>query len=110
MQWTALLGKLLTLAPGIVQGVEVLKAESDSADKKQVAMDSLLLATGIANFADPADQALIAPLSAVASGVIDAIVTGNNQAGVFTHKSAVPIKPVPKPAPVAPGAMRPTAK
>lgn len=110
MQWGVFLTKLLTLAPGIVQGVEVLKAESDSASKKQVAMDSLLLATGIANYTDPADQGLIAPLSAVASGVIDAIVTGNNQAGVFTHKSPVPIKPVPKPAPVNPAAMHPQGK
>lgn len=107
MQWQALLGKLLTLAPGIVQGVEVLKAESDSASKKQLATDSLLLATGIANVTDPADQGLIGPLATAASGVIDAIVAANNEAGVFTHKSAVPIKPVPKPAPVNPAAMHP---
>jgi hypothetical protein len=96
MNWKTVLLRLLSLAPGIVQGVETLKGEADGASKKQLATDSLLLATGIADSTDPADQALIDPLAIVAGGVIDAIVTGNNKAGVFTHKTD-PAKPAVKP-------------
>jgi len=86
--------KLMGLAPVVVAGIESIHGEADSATKQQLAQDSLLLATGVAQAVDPADAAVITPVAQGVSALIDSVVGIFNATGFFKHK------PKPAPAPV----------
>ncbi len=88
--WWTLLGKLLTLAPAIVQGVEVLKAGAASQAKKQTAMDALLLASGVADTLVPGQAPLIDAATTAADHIIEAVVQGGNAAAKNTPPKIVP--------------------
>ena len=85
----------LPLLPGIVQGIEGLITETgQGATKKQLAMDSLDLATGIAGQVLPGAQLEIQAGHALVSGAIDLIVAGFNKTGWLGH-SVLPVVPAP---------------
>lgn len=71
--WSSLFSKL-ALIPYIVAGIQAIHSEAPGATKKQLAMDSLGLATQVASAVDEGDAATIQASSALASSVIDQTV------------------------------------
>ena len=73
----------LPLLPGIISGIEYISKEAGTpgATKKQMALDALGLATGVAGVALPGFAPEIQAASELASGAIDLIVKGFNVAG-----------------------------
>ena len=80
--WASLFSKLAYI-PVIVAGIQAIHGEAKSgADKKQMAMDALGLATATAAAVDPGDQAMIQASSNAASTLIDTVVAGFKADGV----------------------------
>jgi hypothetical protein len=69
----AQLEKAIMLAPSVIKGIDAIAGEKDSATKKQMAHDSLSLASGIAEAVDPANAAEIEVASAGVSAVIEGV-------------------------------------
>lgn len=80
--------KALTLAPVVVAGIEQLHAEASGSTKKQLAQDSLTLASGIAAAVDSSDTATINAVSQSVGTMIDSVVSIMNATGVFAHKTS----------------------
>lgn len=86
--WKKYLILALALAPSIVSGIESIKSEAPGATKKQLAVDSLHLATTTALQVDPKDQVLIDATAAATSAIIEATVKDKNDSGEFVHTKA----------------------
>ena len=88
----SLLPKLLQSLPTLIAGVEVLSKGKSGAEKKAAVMSMLPAAIGIADTAAPQHADAINAIAALASSTVDSVVTGLNQAGVFTKAApaAVP--------------------
>jgi hypothetical protein len=90
--WGALLSKLVYI-PYIVAGIQALHAEAPGATKKQLALDSLGLATQVAGAVDPGDAAMIQASSNLASAAIDqtvALFHQQNVPGFGTNAAPAP--------------------
>jgi hypothetical protein len=79
---------VLQLAPTVIQGVEKIAGEKDSATKQQLAHDSLVLASGVAATVTPENSQEIAAISSATKSIIDGTVAAYNAAGIFKKKSA----------------------
>jgi hypothetical protein len=85
---------LLPLIPGVVQGIEAIHGSAKSgAGKKQLAMESLGLASGVAGAVLPGDQAEISAVTNVVSSAIDSTVSLFNQFGWFHAQPANTVTP-----------------
>lgn len=74
--WKTFVIGLLAAAPSIISAVEQIHGDAKSnASKTQLATESLLVATGVAQAVDPADTNTIAAASAMAGGIIEAFKT-----------------------------------
>jgi hypothetical protein len=99
--WKTMLVKLAALTPYIVGGVEQLHSEASSADKKQIAQDSLLMVTGIADAVLPDEQKAIADsVSSETGNMIESFVRIFNATGIFQHKPPA-LKTAAAPAPLS---------
>lgn len=87
MSFLVLLFRLLSLTPIVVAGVESLHAEASGATKKQLAMDTLDVASAIAGAALPGSQAAVSAMTSAVGGMIDNTVSIFNAAGIFGHKA-----------------------
>lgn len=97
--WAAFGLKLIQLAPTITAGVEQIHGAAKSgAEKKDLAIASLMLATGVADNVLPADQSAIADsVASEAGNLISSIVNIFNATGIFHHKTAAPTVSTPAP-------------
>jgi hypothetical protein len=71
--WKSLVEELLVLVPTVVQNVEVDKANADSATKTQLATQTLVQASSVAQSVDPNDSGTINGVTAIAGGIIAAL-------------------------------------
>jgi hypothetical protein len=79
--------KLVNLIPVICAGIEHIHGDSKAgADKKQLAKESLALATGVAGYALPQFGNEIGASSAAVDQMIDSTVAMMNTAGIFSKK------------------------
>lgn len=79
------------LAPQIIAGIETIHADAPGETKKQIALQSLQLATGTAAAVLPGPEGEAAKAAGGALGVlIDQFVGLFNKLGVFKHKKAAP--------------------
>jgi hypothetical protein len=88
MNWLKMLMSIFTVAPYVVAGIEQIHGEAKGSTKKQMAMDALALATGVASGVAPQEKPAIAAASKLASDVIDGVVATFNATGLFQHKGA----------------------
>jgi hypothetical protein len=88
MNWLKLLFSVFQLTPVIVAGIEQIHGDAKGSTKKQMAMDALKLATGVATGVAPQEGPAIAAASQLASDVIDGVVATFNATGLFQHKPA----------------------
>jgi len=95
VNWIKMLMSLFQVTPLIVAGIEKVHADASGATKKQMAMDALGLATGVASSVLPGQAPAIAAASQLASDVIDGVVATFNAAGIFQGHTTSP--PVPAP-------------
>jgi hypothetical protein len=87
--------KILSLIPYIVSGIETIHGDTKSgADKKQLAMESLGLAAGAAEAADPGQKPSIIAATQLASSTIDGVVAVYN---AVKPKVATPAPATPTP-------------
>jgi hypothetical protein len=92
VNWLQYLMRSLALIPIIVNGIEAIHGKSkDGATKKQLAMDAVGLASGVAENVDPEHKEVVAIAADVISKAIDGTVAVMNTA-----------KGLQSPAPVAP--------
>lgn len=76
MNWLAYLLKSVSAVPYVVAGIQQIHAEASGATKKQLAMDSLGLATAVSQVILPPDQAAQSQaVSTAVSSIIDNLVT-----------------------------------
>jgi hypothetical protein len=102
MKWLSNLVSILPLVPVVVAGIEQIHADTVSgAGKKQLALEALGLASGVAQNVLPGDTQEIEASTALAGSVIDAVVAMFNRTGVFGHGTAVAPPPPPPPPAVA---------
>lgn len=81
MNWLQYVLKALSLVPYVVHGIETIHGDAKSgAEKKQLAMESLGLATEVASAADPEHQAAIDAATSLVSTAIDGTVAVMNAA------------------------------
>jgi hypothetical protein len=78
MNWAALMRGLFQAIPVIVAGVETLHKDKSGAEKKQIAMDALGVASGVAAAVEPQYSEAISAATQGASCAIDAVVAGFN--------------------------------
>jgi hypothetical protein len=90
MNWLKILMNILSLTPTVVSSVEQIHAGAGSSTKKQMAMESLKLATGVATSILPERQPAIDAATQLTSNVIDGVVATLNAAGIFKHKTNTP--------------------
>ena len=117
MNWMDFLVRALSNIPVIVAGIEQIHGDAKSgAEKKQLAMEALGLATAVAPVVDPAHADIIAAASSVASQTIDGVVTVMNKANGKQSAPRMPIAVVSSPnpgekppAPISPLAPQPQA-
>ena len=84
--WLQYLMRGLSLAPVVVAGVEKLAGEAPGATKKQMALDSLALASGVGQAVAPEQAGEIQAFSGLIGSTIDNLVGTLNAAGKFQHK------------------------
>lgn len=84
--WLQYLLRGLSLAPVVVAGVEKLSGEAPGATKKQLAMDSLALASGVGQAIAPNSAPEIQAFSGLIGSTIDNLVGTFNAAGMFQHR------------------------
>lgn len=77
------IAKMLSLLPYLLMGIEQIHADASGATKKQLAMESLGLASTAEGAILPGKQAEITAATQFASVSIDAVVATANQLGVF---------------------------
>jgi|SRR5579884_269870 len=65
--------RALTAAPSIIQAINFLHAEKDTASKTQLAHDVLMISQGAAEVVDPADSQLIDAASTVTHAIISSV-------------------------------------
>jgi hypothetical protein len=102
----------LALVPSVVQGVETIKAEAPGTTKKDLALQSLMLASGVAGAVDPKDTETIALTTQLIGNAIDGSVALFHATGWKPHTAspAAPVSNVPSPASAATpatGALKP---
>jgi Na+/H+ antiporter NhaD/arsenite permease-like protein len=78
MNWAALMSAIFKAVPYVVTGIEVLHKDAAGTSKKQMALDSLGLASGIASSVAPQYQEAIGAATQAAGCAIDAVVAGFN--------------------------------
>src|ERR1051325_3455006 len=82
---------LIPLVPGIVQSVEMIHvAAKNGAEKKELAMASLGLATGVASVALPEEKEAIDAATNLASNLIDNVVSFLNATKQMPKPIATP--------------------
>lgn len=82
---------VIPLVPSVIGGVEGIVSEAKSGGtKKQMAVDALKLAAGIADTVAPAEQPLVDAAANVIGTSIDAWVGLFNQLGIFKKKTPAP--------------------
>lgn len=86
MKWADVLVNLLAQAPTIITGVDALLKTAPAATKAQTAMVALVLASGAATSADPADQPMIALASETAASIIALIAQSHAKAAALAPK------------------------
>lgn len=77
------IAKMLALLPYLLMGIEQVHADAPGSTKKQLALESLGLASNAATAILPGKQAEITAATQLASTAIDAVVSTANQLGVF---------------------------
>lgn len=87
--------RLISLAPVIVAAIDKIHAGVSGSTKLELAQQSLVLASGVAQAVLPEDAETIAAAGTVSNAVINATVSHFNASGVFQHSD-------PTPAPIAP--------
>jgi len=98
--------KLLSLLPYVVSGIEQIHGDAKSGvEKKQLAMEALGLASGVATAADPSQKAAIAAATDLVSNAIDGVKNVYN-AAVVKKAPSVPavsqaVTSAPKPDPLS---------
>lgn len=86
--------QMLQLLPVIVTGIEHIHGDAKTgAEKKQLAMESLGLASGLAGAVDPSQQAIIDASTQLASTAIDGVVAVMNAAKVKTPAPPAAVVP-----------------
>ena len=79
MNWLVYLMRILPLIPNVVAAIEKEHGDAKSgADKKQLAMESLGLASSVADAVTPETQATVDAATALASSTIDGVVSVMN--------------------------------
>jgi energy-converting hydrogenase Eha subunit A len=78
MNWAAWAARLFQAVPVIVAGIETLHKDKSGAEKKQMAMDALGVASGVAGAVAPQYQEAISAATQGATCAIDAVVAGFN--------------------------------
>jgi len=73
--WKQFIEESLALAPGIVTTVEQDKAGASTETKTQLATQSLIQASTVAQTLDPNDTATVQAVNTVAGGIITALKT-----------------------------------
>jgi hypothetical protein len=110
MNWLKLLMRIFQLTPVIVAGIEQIHTDASGSSKKQMAMDALALATGVASGVVPEEQPGINAASKLAGDMIDGVVATFNATGVFQHdkQAATPTAARSAPSPITSGAVHPS--
>ncbi len=101
MNWLSRLMQSLSVLPVLVAGIEKIHGEAPGATKKQMAIDALNLASGVASIALPGETLAIQAATELAGNVIDGLVKTFNATGLFQHGSPTSA-PAPAPAAVSP--------
>jgi hypothetical protein len=114
MNWMNLVIRALTNIPLIVAGIEHIHGDAKSgAEKKQLAMEALGLASIVAPQIDPGDQPMIDAAAGLASQTIDGVVAVMNagKAAAKTPNAApqMPQEGLKPPVPISPLAPQPQA-
>lgn len=73
--WKSLVEELVVLAPSVVRTIETDKANESTETKTQLAAQSLVQASTVAQSVDPRDKNTIDAVTAVAGGIVTALKT-----------------------------------
>lgn len=112
--WLKYLMQILQLAPIVVAGIEHIHHSAPGATKKDLALQSLGLASGVAGAVLPEHQQTINAATELAGNVIDGVVKTLNAAGVLQRanaagKAAAATVELPAPIAAVPAAVAPVA-
>lgn len=78
--------KAITMIPAVVQGVEIIHQGASGSTKKEIALQALTLASGVAAAIDSKDTETISAVSNTVGSLIDSTVSLFNQTGLFQPK------------------------
>jgi len=93
MNWVTWLMRILQVIPPVVIGIEQIHKGAPGATKKDLAMQSLGLATGAAQAVAPEHAAVIDATAETVSGLIDGVVSVFNSARVAGFRPAADAPP-----------------